>query len=112
MRKTWTDDAWADYLYWQSHDKKLLERINNLLKDIDRQPFAGIGKPDPLKGNLQGYWSRRINDFNRIVYRIEELKPNSSCGANRKREENISHRGTAHAEGHGRKNNDFSLPKW
>jgi len=74
MQKTWTDDAWKDYLYWQSQDKKTLKRINDLIKDIDRQPFTGIGKPEPLKGDKQGYWSRRIDDANRIVYKIENEK--------------------------------------
>ena len=71
MQKAWTDDAWADYLYWQTQDKKTLKRINDLLKDIDRQPFTGIGKPEPLKGDKQGYWSRRIDEANRIVYKVE-----------------------------------------
>ncbi|MCL2669546.1 MAG: Txe/YoeB family addiction module toxin [Syntrophaceae bacterium] len=74
MIKSWDDDAWADYLYWQTQDKKTLKRINNLLKDIDRQPFSGIGKPEPLTGNLSGYWSRRIDDSNRIVYRIKDSR--------------------------------------
>ena len=72
MIKSWDDEAWDDYLYWQTQDKKTLRRINNLLKDIDRQPFSGIGKPEPLTGNLSGYWSRKIDDCNRIVYRIKE----------------------------------------
>jgi len=72
MQKAWTDDAWEDYLYWQNQDKKTLKRINLLLKDIDREPFSGIGKPEPLTGNLQGYWSRRIDDANRIVYKIKD----------------------------------------
>ena len=71
MDKTWTDYAWADYIYWQTQDKKTLKRINELLKDINRHPFTGIGKPEPLKGNKQGYWSRRIDEKNRIVYKIE-----------------------------------------
>ena len=71
MQKAWTDDAWADYLYWQTQDKKTLKRINNLLKDIDRQPFSGIGKPEPLTEDKQGYWSRRIDEANRIVYKVE-----------------------------------------
>ncbi len=65
------ENAWQEYLYWQTQDKKTLKRINNLLKDIDRNAFDGIGKPEPLKQNLQGYWSRRIDDTNRIVYKIE-----------------------------------------
>ncbi|OAU95459.1 Txe/YoeB family addiction module toxin [Moraxella catarrhalis] len=64
----WTDDAWDDYLYWQTQDKKILKRINDLIKDANRTPFAGIGKPEPLKYDLAGYWSRRINDTHRLVY--------------------------------------------
>jgi toxin YoeB len=71
MLKAWTDEAWEDYLYWQTQDKKTLRRINNILKDIDRQPFSGIGKPEPLKDNRQGYWSRHIDEENRIVYKVE-----------------------------------------
>jgi toxin YoeB len=71
MQKAWTDEAWEDYLYWQTQDKKTLRRINNILKDIDRQPFSGIGKPEPLKENRQGYWSREIDAGNRIVYKVE-----------------------------------------
>lgn len=68
MRLLWEDRAWDDYLYWQGQDKKTLKRINALIKDIKRSPFEGIGKPEPLKENLSGYWSRRIDDTNRIVY--------------------------------------------
>ena len=68
MRLLWEDRAWEDYLSWQSQDKKTLKRINALLKDIQRSMFEGIGKPEPLKGNLSGLWSRRIDDVNRIVY--------------------------------------------
>ena len=67
----WDFDAWEDYLYWQSYDKKSLKRINQLIKDIIRNPFDGIGKPEPLKKNLSGLWSRRIDDEHRIVYIIE-----------------------------------------
>lgn len=70
MIKIWQDDAWEDYLYWQNQDKKALKRINQLLKDIDRNGYEGIGKPESLSGNLSGFWSRRIDDKNRIVYRI------------------------------------------
>lgn len=70
MTKIWHDDAWEDYLYWQQQDKKTLKRINQLLKDIDRNGYDGIGKPEQLSGNLAGFWSRRIDDKNRIVYRI------------------------------------------
>lgn len=68
MRLLWEDRAWEDYLQWQSQDKRTLKRINSLIKDIQRSPFEGIGKPEPLKGNLSGYWSRRIDGANRIVY--------------------------------------------
>ena len=72
MNKLWQDEAWADYLYWQQQDKKLLKRINQLLKDIDRSGYDGIGKPEPLKGDLYGWWSRRIDDTHRLVYRIRD----------------------------------------
>ncbi len=71
MIKSFTDDAWDDYCYWESQDKKTLKRIHVLLKDIDRNGNVGIGKPEPLAGNLKGYWSRRIDNCNRIVYRIK-----------------------------------------
>ena len=61
----WHDAAWAEYLYWQTQDKKTLKRVNQLIKDIERNPFEGIGKPEPLKGNLSGFWSRRIDEHNR-----------------------------------------------
>jgi len=70
MKLIFAEQAWEDYLYWQKTDKKLLERINTLIKDIVRSPFAGIGKPEPLKNALSGYWSRRINDEHRIVYKM------------------------------------------
>ena len=70
MNKIWQDEAWEDYIYWQTQDRKTLKRINQLLQDINRNGYEGIGKPEPLKGNLQGYWSRRIDDVNRLVYRI------------------------------------------
>ncbi len=70
MIKVWADEAWEDYLYWQTHDKKTLKRINQLIEDISRNGYKGIGKPEPLKGNLSGWHSRRIDDFNRLVYRI------------------------------------------
>jgi len=71
MNKTWHDIAWKDYLYWQSQDKKTLKRINKLIDSIDRNAFEGIGKPEPLKYHLRGYWSVRIDDENRLVYKIE-----------------------------------------
>ena len=67
-----TESAWADYLYWQTQDKKTLRRINALLQDISRNGYVGIGKPEPLKNDLSGFWSRRIDDVNRIVYRVTE----------------------------------------
>ena len=70
MKKIWFDEAWEDYTYWQTQDKRTLKRINMLLKDIERGNFDGIGKPEPLKGDLSGFWSRRIDDVNRLVYRI------------------------------------------
>ena len=66
----WHDAAWEEYLYWQSQDKKTLKRINLLIKDIERNPYEGIGKPEPLKDNLSGFWSRRIDEVNRLVYRL------------------------------------------
>ncbi len=69
MNKIWYDRAWDDYLYWQSQDKKTLKRINQLIRDAERDPFNGIGKPEPLKGDLSGFWSRRIDEENRLVYR-------------------------------------------
>ena len=68
MRLLWEDRAWDEYLYWQTQDKKMLKRINALIADIKRSPFEGIGKPEQLKHNLSGYWSRRIDETNRIVY--------------------------------------------
>lgn len=70
MKLVFSEQAWADYLHWQQADRKLLERINALIREISRSPFSGIGKPEPLKNALSGYWSRRINDEHRIVYKI------------------------------------------
>ncbi len=70
MKKIWFDEAWEEYLYWQTQDRKTIKRINTLLKDIERGHFDGIGKPEPLKGNYAGFWSRRIDDSNRLIYRI------------------------------------------
>ena len=67
----WTKEAWKDYVYWQSQDKKTLRRINRLISDTQRSPFAGIGKPEPLKENLSGFWSRRIDESNRLVYIVD-----------------------------------------
>lgn len=72
MRLIFAEKAWEDYLYWQRTDKKLVKRINALIKDITREPFEGIGKPEPLKHALSGYWSRRINDEHRIVYKVQD----------------------------------------
>ena len=69
MSLLWTDEAWKDYLYWQSQDRKSLKRINQIVRDIQRSPYEGIGKPEPLKGNLSGWWSRRVDETNRVVYR-------------------------------------------
>jgi toxin YoeB len=68
----WTKEAWTDYLYWQSQDKKTLKRINKLIKDALKTPFDGIGKPEPLKENLSGFWSRRIDHSNRLVYAVDD----------------------------------------
>ena len=67
----WTAEAWDDYVYWQGQNKKTLKRIIQLVKDIQRAPFEGIGKPEALKANLSGFWSRRIDDANRLVYEID-----------------------------------------
>ena len=72
MNILFTDDAWEDYLYWQQTDKQTLRKINQLLKDIQRTPFSGIGKPGPLKHQLQGCWSRRIDSEHRLVYEITD----------------------------------------
>jgi len=71
MRLSWLPNGWKDYLYWQQHDRKVLSRINELIRDAQRNPFTGIGKPEPLKRNLQGWWSRRITQQHRLVYRVE-----------------------------------------
>ena len=70
MRLIFADAAWEDYLHWQATDKKILKRINELIKATRRQPFEGIGKPEPLKGDLAGWWSRRITAEHRLVYRV------------------------------------------
>jgi toxin YoeB len=66
----WTNDAWADYVYWQGQDKKTLQRINKLITDTKCSPFEGIGKPEPLTENLSGFWSRRVDESNRLVYAV------------------------------------------
>lgn len=74
MKLVWADLAWDDYLYWQSESPITLEKINNLIRDMKRDPFRGLGKPEPLKGDMQGWWSRRITGERRLVYRL------SGCG--------------------------------
>jgi toxin YoeB len=71
MKLLWTEEAWDDYLFWQASDKKTLGRINEILRDVTRTPFSGLGKPEPLKGSLSGWWSRRITGEHRLVYRVE-----------------------------------------
>lgn len=72
MKLVFSEQAWEDYLYWQKTDRKTVQRINTLVKEITRTPHEGIGKPEPLKHALSGYWSRRINDEHRIVYKIAD----------------------------------------
>jgi len=72
MKLIFSDQAWDEYLYWQQTDTKILARINALIKDIKRSPFKGTGKPEPLKHALSGYWSRRINDEHRLVYKVTQ----------------------------------------
>lgn len=72
MRLIFSEHGWEDYLYWQQADRKMLLRINALIKEIQRQPFQGVGKPEPLRHGLAGYWSRRINDEHRMVYKVTE----------------------------------------
>lgn len=80
--KAWTDDAWQDFEYWTKQDKKTLNRILKLLKDIDRNGYKGLGKPERLSGDLSQYWSRRIDDCNRLVYRIDgEVIRIVQCGS-------------------------------
>ena len=71
MKKLWHDSAWADYEYWQMQDRKTLRRVNALIRDIERNGYSGMGKPEPLRGNLSGWWSVRIDAANRIVFKIE-----------------------------------------
>lgn len=72
MILSWAEMAWEDYLYWQQTDKKVLKRVNALIKDIKRQPFDGLGDPEPLKHNWSGYWSRRINREHRLIYKVTD----------------------------------------
>ncbi|MBI5918200.1 MAG: Txe/YoeB family addiction module toxin [Nitrosomonadales bacterium] len=71
MRLVFADEAWEDYLYWQKQDRKMVERINRLIQEVKREPFGGVGKPEPLKHALAGFWSRRITDEHRMVYRVD-----------------------------------------
>ncbi len=71
MDKLWTDEAWADYLWWQQQDRKILKRLNELIRACERDPFQGIGKPEPLRHDRRGYWSRRITAEHRLVYKVE-----------------------------------------
>lgn len=83
MLKVWTDDAWEDYLYWQSQDRKTLQKINKLIKDIERNGYhGGMGKTEPLKGEFSGFWSKRIDKKNRIVFKIEDdVLKIAQCGS-------------------------------
>lgn len=71
MKTVWSENAWEDYLFWQENDIEILKKINVLIKEIKRTPFRGIGKPEPLKANLKGWWSRRITGQHRLVYRVQ-----------------------------------------
>lgn len=71
MIKAWTDKAWEDYLWWQENDRKTLKRLNRIIAEVERDPFDGIGKPEPLRGRRAGFWSRRIDAGNRLVYSVE-----------------------------------------
>ncbi len=85
MKKIWHDEAWEDYIYWQTQDKKTLKRINNLLKDIERNGYNCIGKAEALKGNLSGFWSVRIDSKNRIVFCINDnILEIAECGSHYK----------------------------
>jgi len=85
MIKVWSDAAWSEYLFWQTQDRKTLKRINQLLQDIDRNGYDGIGKPEPLKHEYQGFWSRHIDETNRLVYRIENGQIEiAQCGSHYK----------------------------
>lgn len=72
MKLIFSEHAWEDYLYWQKTDKKVLSRINKLIKETQREPFGGVGKPEPLKHGLAGYWSRRINEEHRMIYKVTD----------------------------------------
>lgn len=72
MKLVFADEAWDDYLFWQKQDRKMVDRINKLIQEVKRDPFSGVGKPEPLKHALAGFWSRRITDEHRMVYRVED----------------------------------------
>ena len=72
MKLTFSDEAWEDYLYWQKQDRKMVDRINKLIAEVQREPYVGIGKPEPLVGNLSGFWSRRIDDTHRLVSAVND----------------------------------------
>ena len=73
MKKIWSETAWNDYIYWQKQDKKTLKKINDLIKDIERNKYTGLGSPESLKGDLAGFWSRHIDSKNRLIYNIDEI---------------------------------------
>jgi len=73
MKKIWSETAWNDYIYWQKQDKKTLKKINDLIKDIERNKYTGLGSPEPLRGDLAGFWSRHIDSKNRLIYNIDEI---------------------------------------
>ena len=82
MKKIWSDEAWEDYVYWQSQDKKTLKKINRLLEDINRNVYNCTGKPEPLSGNLAGFWSVRVDDKNRIVFKVSDnMLEIAQCGS-------------------------------
>jgi toxin YoeB len=72
VKLIFSEQAWEDYLYWQRTDRKVLEKVNTLIREIQREPFSGIGKPEPLKHAFAGYWSRRLNDEHRIIYKVRD----------------------------------------
>jgi toxin YoeB len=78
MKTAFSDEAWDDYLHWQTENADMLEKVNTLIEAIKRDPFKGIGKPEPLKGILKGWWSRRITDEHRLVYRVEGKSPDQT----------------------------------
>lgn len=82
MDKRWSSEAWEEYLDWQTGDRKLLKRINQLIRDTERDPFQGLGKPEPLTGDLSGWWSRRIDGGHRLVYRVRDgVLEIAQCGS-------------------------------